>query len=40
MKAIGFWRSVEFFLVPVTVLAEWRIVLGQDYDFAEMFLQP
>ena len=40
VKAIGFWRSVEFFLVPVTVLAEWRIVLGRDYDFAEMFLRP
>ena len=40
MQLTGLWITLERFLTPATVLAEWRHVLRDEYDYAASFLRP
>ena len=39
-RDLGLWRTVGWYLTPVTVMAEWRMVLGREFEFTEVFLRP
>ena len=39
-KACGLWRSLELLTRPAAVLAEWRMLTGDEFARARVFLRP